>query len=1286
MRATRGISVRFIGVLSVLFVACGSGGGRGGGRDAGDLAGSGPDVRSDPADATGPVDPGFHDPADEISSTADAPDESGPREDAADEAASSMTEEVAGDVADPQSADAEAFADSGSLDTPPDEPSGSDPGPDVSPPQACENPPLPEPAAGSCVIAAGDAGLLIRGDIVVPAGILRNGHLLVDPTGVIRCAACDCSGEPGFATATRIDCKYGLVSPGLINAHDHITYTGNDPADHGTERYDHRHEWRKGLNGHTAIPVPQTSGAVAWGELRQVLAGTTSLFGSGGTGGLLRNLDNGSLSGLDPARQVTYDTFPLGDSGGQMLTGSCAYPSIEPASSVAQMPCYIPHVSEGINDAARNEFLCLSGAQSGGQDLVRPNTAFIHGVGVQPADVAAMAAEGTGLVWSPRSNLDLYGNTAPVTMYARLGVRIALGSDWTASGSMNILRELQCADRFNRVYLDSFFSDRDLLDMVTIRAAQVMRLDDLIGSLAAGRLADIAIFDTHRVQDERAVIEAGVQQVVLVLRAGMPLYGDADLVSGLPGGQNGCELLDVCGVQKRVCAERETGKTLSALKPASAYPLFFCGDPDAEPSCTPFRPSEYTGIPGEDDPDGDGVGSATDNCPRVFNPVRPMDHGHQADADGDGLGDVCDPCPLVAFATDCHAPDPNDPDGDGVPSAFDNCPGIPNPDQADRDQDVKGDACDACADAFNPGLDPCPATIRDIKTGRIPLNTAVQIGPSLVTGVGFKSGVPQGYFVQMTPGDPGYEGPEWSGLYVYHPAGAAGVQAGDRVIVSGTVQDYFGQTQLAQVTAISIVSHAEPPPDPVPVDPADIATGGARSAALEGVIVRVADAVVTDVAPAPGPGDAPPTYEWVVNGVLRVDDFLYRTDPFPEVGWVFASVTGVLRYANGDSKLEPRGPQDLVLGTPRLVGLGPDPSFLLEGAEPAVPVPGLKVRLSHASPAPVFVALSSEDETRVAVPAGGVEVPAGAVEAEVLAVGLAADPVPVLLTATLGEDQAVAGVRVVGPDEVPALDAVMPDALTLAPGESGAVNVFLDIPAFGGPVMPLVSSDPAGVVAHPDSITIPQNELFGVIPVQGLATGDAVLSVAWNEQVRSVQVHVQEPAGSGLWLAEVYYDHPGTDDGFEWVKLYNASSSTLDLSGYSLGMGGLDYTTGRYALAGLVGPGECFVVGGPNAVPENGNPVYSLILNFNPDLQNSGSTADGIALFSVPADAITKTTVPTDAVIYGAQNTNGLMDATGQPGPVHVGDAPAGSSLKRTGLSSWVISATPTPNDCARLR
>jgi hypothetical protein len=179
-------------------------------------------------------------------------------------------------------------------------------------------------ASGTCSVAAGDASRLLVGTILAPGVIYRGGQVLVDGTGAIVAVGCkaDCDADPTCsakaATATVITCPKGVVSPGLINAHDHITYTQNAPHTGGTERYEERNDWREGLNGHTKIPAPGGASAdqQSWGELRFVMGGATSIVGSGGEAGLVRNLDKSALEEGLAQTAVDFDVFPLGDSDG----------------------------------------------------------------------------------------------------------------------------------------------------------------------------------------------------------------------------------------------------------------------------------------------------------------------------------------------------------------------------------------------------------------------------------------------------------------------------------------------------------------------------------------------------------------------------------------------------------------------------------------------------------------------------------------------------------------------------------------------------------------------------------------------------------------------------------------------------------------------------------------------------------------------------------------------------------------------------------------------------------
>jgi hypothetical protein len=238
-----------------------------------------------------------------------------------------------------------------------------------------------------------------------------------------------------------------------------------------------------------------------------------------------------------------------------------------------------------------------------------------------------------------------------VTIAATLGVSIALGTDWIYTGSTNVLRELACADSLNSAKFGRFFSDFELWSMVTTNAAKSAGALDVIGTLAPGRRADIAIFDASGRDAHRAVIEAAPSDVQLVLRDGKPLYGDAALMGALVAGA--CSDLDVCGSAKQVCTPLG-GFTFDDLAAANAdlYPPFYCGVPEGEPTCTPQRStsiagsSTYDGVPTDADADSDGIDDEDDTCPAVFDPIRPVDEGAQPDTDGDGTGDACDSTPL----------------------------------------------------------------------------------------------------------------------------------------------------------------------------------------------------------------------------------------------------------------------------------------------------------------------------------------------------------------------------------------------------------------------------------------------------------------------------------------------------------------------------------------------------------------------------------------------------------------------------------------------------------------
>lgn len=1016
-----------------------------------------------------------------------------------------------------------------------------------------------EPMLGAvCAVTPGDDTRLIKGTVLTPGVTFVGGQVAFDATGTITCVGCDCAA----GSETTITCPQGVISPGLINTHDHITFAQNSPLPDTGERFEHRHDWRTGLRGHTVVDVPGSASndAIRFGELRFLFGGATSTNGSGGQPGILRNLDRDALlEGLEQA-PIQYQTFPLAETSSTQRRSTCNYGgSPDTDMFIADKEAYTPHIAEGIDQVARNEFLCTS---SDSYDVTMPGlsndvmvaqTAVIHGTGLLAPDFALMAQRNSALIWSPRTNVSLYGDTAQVTTASRLGVQIALGTDWIASGSTNLLRELRCADELNRNYYNGFFSDAALWRMATANAAAAIAMDDAIGVLTPGNIADIAIFDARDHAQFRAVIEAQPKDVALVLRGGKPLYGDETVISALrtPGS---CDAVDVCGAAKSVCLMDEIGKTWAQLRTAlpNAYPAFYCGVPDREPTCKPSRSiavnssTVYTGERTATDKDGDGIVNGSDNCPDVFNPVRPVDNGKQADTDGDGDGDPCDVCPLDAGVTACKAFDPEDRDADGRPNSADNCPMVTNAAQNDADGDGKGDACDDCPMAANMGIAPCPATIYAVKKGTIPVDSQVVITNALVTGKGSN-----GFFIQVKESDAGYDGPSNSGLFVFttNAANLTAAEVGGRVTLEGQMTNFFGQLEVSNVLSVARVgASTEAAPAPTVATIAELGLGGSKAVTLESVIVRTATSTVSALNAGTGEFTATQAAKNLI-----VDDFLFVNPSFPGIDQSYATLTGILAFRNNAPRLEPRGAGDLD-PIARLASVSTNTAFVRAGTTDAATIPApLTVRLTMPVATDTFIPITSSDDTKVTVTGGGVTIAAGATSAPILLSGLA-QATSVTLTATLASQSQVftTAVRVLDAVELPTAVNLGPDNATTVPGGNVTFTVSLDVPApLGGAVVALTMS-PIDAGTIPVSVTIPENQISAsFVYADGRTTGTASVTAtaAFGTPDTSQIAIVATP--TGLVINELDYDMVGTDNA-EYVEIYNATSSPVSLTDLAL--------------------------------------------------------------------------------------------------------------------------------------
>lgn len=459
--------------------------------------------------------------------------------------------------------------------------------------------------------AAPAPAILLEGTVVTMNAdreIIHNGRVLVRDG---RIAAVWQGAKPpkGVDLSGMIRAPLGPrahIYPGLINLHDHPFYDmlplWQPPSSHrqpaagrpsGTEPYANRYQWNSppgqpaevvrlttnpsGMLTQTTA-LNQLTEVIKFGKARMILGGTTATQGGGSNAAydslLARNVESTHFG----RRRILSRVSAIGSMNSRDTT------SLVNAMSAGLVDAWLVHLAEGVRDgdrrpgdptSSRAEFADLKARR-----LLTDATVVVHGVGLEQEDFYEMAnarparADGAGdgrgakLVWSPLSNLLLYGKTAAVYDAVAAGVLVSLGTDWTPSGSPNLLTELKVADRALRDFsvlgdrrhlipeltagragADAGAAeralDRLLVEMVTINPAMAVRWDDQVGSIEPGKAADLLVIDPPPTIEQkggipqspyRRLIDATEQDVALVMVGGVPQAGDVEVMGALKPG------------------------------------------------------------------------------------------------------------------------------------------------------------------------------------------------------------------------------------------------------------------------------------------------------------------------------------------------------------------------------------------------------------------------------------------------------------------------------------------------------------------------------------------------------------------------------------------------------------------------------------------------------------------------------------------------------------------------------------------------------------------------------
>jgi len=146
--------------------------------------------------------------------------------------------------------------------------------------------------------------------------------------------------------------------------------------------------------------------------------------------------------------------------------------------------------------------------------LLTPSTLAIHCVHVTLSDAETLKRRGVSVVLCPRSNDRLDVGKAPLHIFKKLGIPLALGTDSLASNdSLSLWEEM----RFSLDLFRNDLSPSDAFRMVTLGGAAALGIETASGSLEPGKRADFQVVGNGGTAAEqvleRVVCEGSVQEV-----------------------------------------------------------------------------------------------------------------------------------------------------------------------------------------------------------------------------------------------------------------------------------------------------------------------------------------------------------------------------------------------------------------------------------------------------------------------------------------------------------------------------------------------------------------------------------------------------------------------------------------------------------------------------------------------------------------------------------------------------------------------------------------------------
>jgi cytosine/adenosine deaminase-related metal-dependent hydrolase len=196
---------------------------------------------------------------------------------------------------------------------------------------------------------------------------------------------------------------------------------------------------------------------------------------------------------------------------------------------------FITHLAEGFDEESMRGVENLEK-----MGVLDKHCLLIHCIGFSDEDITRVARAGASVSWCGFSNKFMFNVTCKIRKLLRAGVNVTIGTDSSATGSYNFLAEIKYDRELYREMYGEDLPAKTIFEMTTQNAARAFWMDDRIGTLEEGKLADLLVLKGKKDDPYENLVAASMEDIQLLVLEGTPIYGELRFMDifggGLPAG------------------------------------------------------------------------------------------------------------------------------------------------------------------------------------------------------------------------------------------------------------------------------------------------------------------------------------------------------------------------------------------------------------------------------------------------------------------------------------------------------------------------------------------------------------------------------------------------------------------------------------------------------------------------------------------------------------------------------------------------------------------------------